>query len=437
MNLNFIDYFKEDIWVQREQRLSPFKAKLLKFTKVILLSYEGFNRDLGPLRASALTLYSLLAIVPVIALLFGIAKGFGYEKTLKKQLLEQMPSQDAVVLKLIDFAENMLASTQGEVVAGIGIVVLFWTVIKLIGHIEKSFNHIWKIDKGRPLGRKLSDYLSVMLLAPVLLVISSGITVFLKTQITWLIEAINLPEVGTLLVLRLLGLLPVIILSALFAFTFIFMPNLKVDYKAGIIAGVITGVVYQLVQWAYLSLQIGVSSYNAIYGSFAALPLFIIWLQIGWMIVLFGCEISFYLQNYEDYQGKNKVEDISVFLKKVVALKIAHLIIKNFVEQQNPLSAVEIASRLAIPAYVVHSVLLELMACQIVVQVKTEDDADEVYLPAVDVNKVTMAYVINALERRGQNHLPDIRQDERFMTVVNDFRQRIENDEKNRLLKDI
>jgi membrane protein len=437
MNLNFIDYFKEDIWAQREQRLSPFKAKLLKFTKVILLSYEGFNRDLGPLRASALTLYSLLAIVPVIALLFGIAKGFGYEKILKKQLLEQMPSQDTVVLKLIDFAENMLASTQGEVVAGIGIVVLFWTVIKLIGHIEKSFNHIWKIDKGRTLGRKLSDYLSVMLLAPVLLVISSGITVFLKTQITWLINAINLPDVGTLLVLRLLGLLPVIILSALFAFTFIFMPNLKVDYKAGIIAGVITGVVYQLVQWAYLTLQIGVSSYNAIYGSFAALPLFIIWLQIGWMIVLFGCEISFYLQNYEDYQGKNKVEDISVFLKKVVALKTAHLIIKNFVAQQDPLSAVEIASRLALPAYVIHGALEELMACQIVVQVKTEDDAGEVYLPAVDVNQVTAAYVINALERRGQNNLPDIRQDEQFMNVVNEFRQRIENDEQNRLLKDI
>jgi membrane protein len=437
MNLNFIDYFKEDIWVQREQRLSPFKAKLLKFTKVILLSYEGFNRDLGPLRASALTLYSLLAIVPVIALLFGIAKGFGYEKTLEKQLLEQMPSQDTLALKLIDFAENMLASTQGEVVAGIGIIVLFWTVIKLIGHIERSFNRIWKIDKDRPLGRKLADYLSIMLLAPILLVISSGITVFLKTQITWLVDAINLPEAGTWAVLRLLGLLPVVILSALFAFTFIFIPNLKVDYKAGIIAGVITGVVYQLVQWVYLTLQIGVSSYNAIYGSFAALPLFIIWLQIGWMIVLFGCEISFYLQNYEDYQGKNKVEDLSVFLKKVIALKAAHLIIKNFVAQQDPLSALEIASRLDLPAYVIHGALAELMACQIVVQVKAEDEAGEVYLPAVDVNQVTVAYVINALERRGQNHLPDIGEDEQFMNVVNEFRQCIENVEQNRLLKDI
>jgi membrane protein len=234
-----------------------------------------------------------------------------------------------------------------------------------------------------------------------------------------------------------LGLLPVVIMSALFAFTFIFMPNLKIDYKSGIIAGVITGIVYQFVQWVYLTLQIGVSSYNAIYGSFAALPLFIIWLQVGWMIVLFGCEISYYLQNYEDYQSKNKVEDLSVFLKEVVALKTAHLIIKNFIEQQNPLSAVEIASRLALPAYIIHRVLLELMECQIVVQVKTEDDADEVYLPAVDVNKVTVAYVINALERRGQNNLPDIRQDERFMNLVNEFRQRIENDEQNRLLKDI
>jgi membrane protein len=437
MNLNIIDYFKEDIWARREQRLSPFKAQVLKFTKIILLSYEGFNRDLGPLRASALTLYSLLAIVPVFALLFGIAKGFGYEKTVKEQLLEQMPSHDTLALKLIDFAENLLASTQGEVVAGIGIIVLFWTVIKLIGHIERSFNRIWKIDKDRALGRKLTDYLSIMLLAPILLVISSGITVFLKTQITWLVDAINLPEMGTWAVLRLLGLLPVVILSGLFAFTFIFMPNLKVDYKAGIIAGVITGVVYQLAQWGYLTLQIGVSSYNAIYGSFAALPLFIVWLQIGWMIVLFGCEISFYLQNYEDYQGKNKAEDLSVFLKKVIALKAAHLIIKNFVARQDPLSALEIASRLALPAYIIHGALAELMACQIVVQVKTEDDADEVYLPAVDVNQVTVAYVINALERRGQNHLPDIGEDEQFMNVVNEFRQCIENAEQNCLLKDI
>ena len=168
MNLNIIDYFKEDIWVRREQRLSPFKAKVLKFTKIILLSYEGFNRDLGPLRASALTLYTLLSIVPVIALLFGIAKGFGYEKILREQLLKQMPTQDTLVLKLIDFAENMLARTQGEVVAGIGIVILLWSVLKLIGNIEESFNHVWKINKGRTLGRKLSDYLSVMLLAPIL-----------------------------------------------------------------------------------------------------------------------------------------------------------------------------------------------------------------------------------------------------------------------------
>lgn len=437
MNFNIIDYFKEDIWARREQRLSPFKAKLLKFTKVILLAYEGFDRDLGSLRASALTLYSLLAIVPVFALVFGIAKGFGYEKTLEKQLLEQMPSQDTLALKLIDFAENLLASTQGEVVAGIGIIVLFWSVIKLIGHIEKSFNRIWQIDKDRTLGRKLADYLSIMLLAPILLVISSGITVFLKTQITWLVDAINLPEEGAWAVLRLLGLLPVVILSALFAFTFIFIPNLKVDYKAGIIAGVITGIVYQLVQQAYLTLQIGVSSYNAIYGSFAALPLFIVWLQIGWMIVLFGCEISFYLQNYKDYQGKNKVEDLSLFLKKVIALKTAHLIVKNLVARQDPLNAVEIASRLALPAYVIHGALEELMACQVVAQVKAEDDADGVYLPAVDVNQVTVAYVINALERRGQNHLPDIGGDEPFVTMVDDFGQQIENAGQNRLLKDI
>lgn len=437
MNLNIIDYFKEDIWLQRTQHLSPFKAAVLKSTKIVLLSAEGFDRDMGPLRASALTLYSLLAIVPVIALLFGIAKGFGYERILKQQLLEQIPSQDTLVLKLIDFAENMLATTQGEVVAGIGIIVLFWTIIKLIGHIERSFNHIWKINQGRTLGRKISDYLSVMLLAPVLLIASNGITVFLKTQVTWLIDAINLPDAGTWLVLRALGLLPVVILSALFAFTFVFIPNLKVDYKAGIIAGVISAVLYHMAQWAYLSLQIGVSEYNAIYGSFAALPLLIVWIQIGWMIVLFGCEINFYLQNYRDYRGKHKIVDLSFFLKKVIALQAMHLIIKHFAEQQEPLSVIEIASRLSIPAYVVHNVLSELMQSEMIVQAKTEDDADEVYLPAMDINKMTIAYVINALEQRGQNQLPDLAEEEQFMKVVKEFRQLIENAEQNRLLKDV
>ena len=341
------------------------------------------------------------------------------------------------VLQLISFAQNMLDSTKGGIVAGIGTVVLFWTVISVISNIEESFNYIWKIGKGRSLSRKFSDYLSLMLLAPVVLIASGSITVFLKTEITWLMTVIHLPEYGTWLVIKALGLLPLLLMIGLFSFTFIFMPNHKINGRSGIIAGVVTGVLYHLLQWAYLSLQIGASSYNAIYGSFAALPLFVVWLQTGWMIILFGCEMAFFLQNYEIYRNHNRYADLSFSLKKVIALQITHLIIKHFSQLNNPLTAAEIATRLVMPIAIIQPILVTLTASHIIVEFKTQDDKDELYQPAVDINQLTIAYVINALEQCGQHHLPDISQEQLFMDAVDHFRQLMESSEHNRLLKDI
>ncbi len=438
MELNLLNFIKEDIWLLHEQKLPLFKATLIKSLKIIILSVQGFSRDLCPLRASALTLYSILSIVPIIAMLFGIAKGFGFETMLEQQLLEHAPDQDTLVIQLISFAQNLLESTKGGVIAGIGIVVLFWTIINVIGNIEESFNFIWKIGKGRSISRKFSDYLSLMLLAPVLLIAASSMTVFLKTKITWLITVIHLPEFGTWLVLRGLSLSPLMLMIVLFAFTFIFMPNHKINYRAGIIAAIVTGILYHLSQWAYLSLQIGASSYNAIYGSFAALPLFVVWLQVGWMIVLLGCEVAFFLQNYEIYRNNNRFSDLSFSLKKVIALQITHLIIKNFIQLDKPLTATEIATKLVVPIAVIQPVLLNLIASHIIVEFKDPDEVnDGVYQPAIDINRLTIAYIINALEQCGQNHLPDISQEKLFMNAVNSFRNLMEASEQNSLLKDI
>ena len=294
MNLKTINRLKNDIWLLHEQQMPGFKAIIIKSLKIVILSVQGFYSDHCPLRASALTLYSILSIVPVFAMLFGIAKGFGFEKILEQQLLEKVPNQDTMLHQLIGFAQNMLISTKGEIVGGFGLAVLFWTIINVISNIEESFNYIWKVSRGRSLSRKLSDYLSLMLLAPVLLIASSSITVLLNIKVTWLITVIELPEFGTSLVLGALSLLPLALMVGLFSFTLIFMPNHKIDYSTGIIAGFVTGILYYLLQWIYLSLQFGVSSYNAIYGSFAALPLFVIWLQLVWMILLFGCEVAFF-----------------------------------------------------------------------------------------------------------------------------------------------
>lgn len=430
-------FIQEDIWLVHEQKLPYFQEKLIKSLKIILLSAQSFSRDLCPLRASALTLYSILSIVPVIAMLFGIAKGFGFENMLQQQLLQRAPDQDALVLQLINFAQNLLESTKGEVVAGIGLVVLFWTIISLIGNIEESFNYIWKIAHGRSLGRKFSDYLSLMLLAPVLLIAASSITVFVETQITWLITVIQLPQFGSWWVVKALSLSPILLMIGLFSFTFIFMPNHKINYQAGIIAGAVTGIIYHLLQWAYLSLQIGVSSYNAIYGSFAALPLFVVWLQSCWIIVLLGCELAFYIQNYQTYRNNNRFSNLSLSLKKTIALHIMHLIVRNIHSMQSPLSAAEIAGKLAIPIAIIQEMLFKLIDSDLIAELKQQGENDEVYLPAVDINILTIGFVMNALEQHGQNQLPESHQEPLLIEALDHFKQLIEASEHNCWLKDI
>jgi len=433
--INIIHFFNEAIWLLPERELPAVKAAWLKALKIVLLAGLGFTRDLCQLRASALTLYTLLAVVPIIAMLFGIAKGFGLEKMLEQQLLEQIPHQDSTVITLIGFAQKLLTNTEGGVVAGIGVVVLLWAVIHMIGNIEESFNYIWKVSKGRTLSRKLSDYLSFMLLAPVLLILAGSITVFVKTQLMSLSSAIALPEFGEKALLEALSYSPLLLMVGLFSITFIFIPNHKVNYPAGIIAGVVTGILYHLIQSLYLSLQIGVSSHSAIYGSLAALPLFVVWVQIGWMIVLFGCEMAFYLQNYDSCRHNNQFPALSFALKKIIALQITRLIVLNTVNAGKPLTAEDIGVNLQASKTIIQQLLDFLVASHVLLDLSTDED-EHVYLPAIDINQLSVAFVLNALERCGENKLPELKQDAVFTELINKAGKWLETSEQDRLLKD-
>ncbi len=399
-------FLLHQIWHMSEKDYAFPKSQMLQALKICYLSIQGFQRDLCSLRASALTLYTLLSIVPVIALLFGVAKGFGFEKKLEQDLLEQLQEQDTFMLQVIGFAQNMLATTKGGLIAGIGIVVLFWTVIKVISNIEESFNSIWQIQENRPWSRKVSDYLSLMMLAPVLLIASSSITIFVKTQIAWLVEWIRLPDFGTRVVLYLMSFSPMFIMMFLFSFLFIFIPNKKITLKAGISAGILTGFLYQLVQLGYISLQIGASSYNAIYGSFAALPLFLVWLQLVWCVVLFGCEVAFYIQNFEVFRHNDHFEHLSPKLKKNIAIKVCGQVAGRFSRAEKAISADELATDLKLPLAVVQNTLSELIAVNILVELKVADTETPRYQPAKDIGHLDAESVLESLETHGINQLP-------------------------------
>lgn len=407
-----VQLLTRDIWRVREKDLARPKAYFLRLLRIIVLTFRGISEDNASLRASALTFYSLLSIVPVLAMVFGIAKGFGFEKGLERVLLENLEGQEQVAMKIIEFSRAMLENVKGGVVAGVGVLVLFYTIIKILSHIENAFNDIWGVGKSRGMGRKVTDYLSIMLVAPVLFFMSSTMTVVITSGIQWVMMKISLLGAVAPAIFFLLKLLPYAVMWVLFSFMYIFIPNTKVHLISGILAGVVAGTVYQIFQWGYINLQIGVAKYNAVYGSFAALPLFFGWLQFSWMIVLLGAEVSFAHQNVGKYEYEKDSLLASRSFKRLLALRIVHVLVKRFAGGERPWDALMLSHQLGIPIFLVDEILMELVASGLVSEVARENERGVAYQPNRDPDVMTLSYVIDALDRRGANDIPVERSEE-------------------------
>lgn len=446
MNKNLAKYFSEtiqflktDIWRIRSSKLTGQKSFWIRQLRIILLAIRGFGEDKCQLRASALTYYSLMSIVPVAAMAFGIAKGFGFEKLLEEKILGGLPGQEEVAQQIIGFARSFLENSRGGLIAGIGIVALFWTVIKVLGNIESSFNDIWGIRAARTAGRKFGDYLSIMLICPILIIMSSSVTVLVTSQITLIVEKLAfLGPVGDA-VLFSLRVLPYAVIWIVFTFIYKFLPNTRVQLKSALIAGIIAGTSFQVVQLIYIYFQVGVAKYGAIYGSFAALPLFLIWLQLSWLIVLFGAEVSFAEQNVETYEFEADCLKVSHSFRELLSLNIAHLCVKKFRQAEKALSADEVSHELEIPVRLVRQILFELVEARVLSEVKLDDRETMAYQPARDIEDLTITNVLNQLNRRGVNWIPlDNTGDlEKLKGRLMQFQEGIEKSPANVPLKDI
>ena len=437
-----VNFVAVDIWRIRLEDLPFGKSFLIKQLRIFVLTVRGFDEDKCFTRASSLTFYTLLSIVPVMAMLFGVAKGFGFEKILETELrglVAKLPGQEEVLNKVIQYAQSLLETTKGGVIAGIGLVLLFWSVIKVLSNIESSLNDIWEIKEPRTWGRKFSDYLAVMLISPLLILISGGATVFITTQITQLTAKIELLGMISPFIFLSFKLIPYLLIWLLFTVIYVLMPNTKVNLKAGLVAGIIAGTIFQIVQWGYLSFQVGTARYNAIYGSFAALPLFLLWVQISWWVVLFGAELSFAHQNVGTYEYEPDSNKVSPAFKKVLTLQIAHLLIKNFAIGERALTDVEIGARLKIPIRLVHKILYDLVQSGVISETTTRQDRQLAYQPARDISTLTIKYVIDAVDQNGTNNIPVARTEEfvALSEAIDKFREEMEASPANRLLKDI
>jgi membrane protein len=435
-----IHFITRDIWHVDLKKYPPVLRFLLRQLRIVVLAVMEFRENQIQLRASALTYYSMLSVVPIAAMAFGIAKGFGFETRLETAIRKNVEGNEEltdVIEYILEFANSMLQNINGGVIAGVGVVLLLWSVMKVFGNIENSFNVIWQIRRGRPLARKFADYLSMMLVTPILFFLSSTLSGFISNMAVNN-DSILFDYLGPML-LFLVKLVPYILIFLLFTLLYVVMPNTKVRFNYALSAGIIAGIIFQLTQYLYFYFQGEAVRLNAIYGGFVLLPLFLIWVQLSWIIVLLGAEISFAYQNIEKYEFEAESLHISNYNRRMLTFLVMHNIIKNFEEGGRPRTAAEIGQALGIPVRLAREIIFDLQDSHLLVEAASESPKDNAYVPALDIGKITVAFIVEQLDLRGDERImaeesPKLTE---FSKIQQGLLEAIRKSPTNKLLRDI
>ena len=393
-----IDFFKYGIWkdFSRKPRHTRFAVATLR---MLILAIERFTTKRIIDSAAALTYSTLLAIVPILAVVFAIARGFGFNKYIEEWFRGVLSSQPQAADTIVGFVNSYLIHTQSGIILGIGLVFMLWTVTILIRNIELAFNRIWQVKKPRSFFRTVTDYMGMFILAPIIIVVTSGVSIFV-------VSFANETEGFELLapmVRRLWDLTPYVLMSAVFIALYEFMPNTKVKLRCAIGPGILAGVAMQGLQLFYIHSQIWVSSYNAIYGSFAALPLFMLWVQISWNICLFGAELCYTSQNMEESAFRTETYEISPRYRLIMSMMLMSHICRRFEKGEKPYTALELKLKTNIPIRVAQELLYELTNMHMVSEVTSDEKGEEsVYQPAEDLARLSVGLLIERYESAGK-----------------------------------
>ncbi|MDD4923056.1 MAG: YihY/virulence factor BrkB family protein [Bacteroidales bacterium] len=394
-------FVSNDIWRVPKHEVKGLKNKGLNLVRTLILATKGFIADKLTTRASALTYTTLLAVVPVAAIIIGVARGFGFQKVIEAQLSDMLPGQTEALNILFNFVQSFLEVTTSGIVLGIGIVFLIIAVWSILQSIDIAINDIFQIKKARSVSRMLTDYLATMFLLPILLILSSGFSVFLNT-------AIAKNEILSLLsplVNVIMTLIPYFISWLGFTLLYILIPNTKVKFANAALAGFIAGFAFQAFQYIYISGQIGVSRYNAIYGSFAAIPLFLLWLQLSWTIVLLGAEIAYAAQNVQNFYFEKETKNVSHRYRYFISILIMNILCKRFENEEGPMTVNEISSQYEIPIRLTSRTLGRLLEMHLISETYSIKDKDvPAYQPAVDINKLTIGYFFERMFDHGSEN---------------------------------
>ena len=397
MNFNDLYLFFTDTIFRRDPASwsNPAVRMAVSLYKLLFYMVRGMLNHGTLVRSAAMTYYTVTSLVPILAVAFAVVKGFGVAETLVQSLYDLFPQYPEVIRYIVGFAENALARTQGGVVATVALVMLFWSVIQLFGAIESAFNNIWEVKTSRSIARQWTDYFAVTLIVPVCWIVAYAVGTYTEElfQETWYFSLLS----------RLLSLISI---WAMFTLLYLIIPNARVKFTSALTAGIVAGTAFLCFQWGYVYVQTWMTSYNAIYGSFAALPLFLLWLQLSWQILLIGGELSFAFQNVTRFGEEHEWQQISYDQRRKVMLAVMIQIVRHFRTRGGAMPVEELRRQLGLPTRIINDVLFQLTkAGQLIDARKSEDEREAAYAPAYDISQMTLYGVLSSVENYGENPL--------------------------------
>ena len=376
---------------------APKKRLLYRFLQTIILVARGFKDQVLVVRANSLSFALLFAFIPMLALIYAIARGFGFEETVQNTISSSFLAEANVAPVLLEWIERYLDTARGGLFLGIGLIVLIWAVYAFFNMLENSFNCIWNVKQSRSFARRMTNYVMTLLLVPVLVVVTSGISIFLNST------EILAPVLDGILPIRkfMLRFLPFVATAGVFTWIFIAIPNTKVKFSSAIIPGILMGLLYQLVQALSMFLVVLFTRMSIVYGAFSAIPLALIWLNVTCWLLLIGSELAFAIQNNDLFAYEKDLKTMSRRYKDYVMLYLLSVIIRRFETGETPLTAQEMAVKNQLPIRLVQELLARLEEVAIVHRIYIEDEEDQAFIPALDTKTITVEMVIGRISAQG------------------------------------
>ena len=392
------EFIQYDLWRQSHIDIhAPKKRWLYRFLQTIILVARGFKDQVLVVRANSLSFALLFAFIPMMALIYAIARGFGFEEIVKNTISSSFLAEANIAPVLLEWIERYLETAREGLFLGIGLIVLIWAVYAFFNMLENSFNSIWNVKQSRSFGRRMTNYVMTLLLVPVLVVVTSGISIFLNS--TEVLASV----LDAIVPIRkfMLRLIPFLATAGVFTWIFIAIPNTKVKFSSAIIPGILMGLLYQVVQALSMYLVVLFTRMSIVYGAFSAIPLVLIWLHITCWLLLVGAELAFAIQNNDLFAYEKDLETMSRRYKDYVMLYLLSVIIRRFEAGEQPQTIQQMAAENQLPIRLVQQLLSRMEDANIIRRIYIEDEEEQSFVPALNTRSITVEMVIGRISAQG------------------------------------